>query len=166
VTSRFVIEPLDKRHDRSSFSCGNDRIDAYFHQTVSQDVRRRYATCYVATELSTGRLAGSYTLSSNSVPLTEVPAELARKLPRYPSVPAVLIGWLARHRDFAGLGLGELLVFDAIRTVAVAPIGAHAIFADAIDERAAAFYASFGFTPLIGQPNRLYLPIATVASLI
>ena len=166
MTSRFAIEPLDQRHDRSGFICGNDRIDAYFQRTVSQDVKRRYATCYVAIELSTGRLAGFYTLSSNSVPLTEVPAELARKLPRYPSVPAVLIGWLARHRDFAGLGLGELLVFDAIRTVATAPIGAHAIFADAIDERAASFYASFGFTPLIGQPNRFYLPPATVKGLV
>lgn len=166
MSVRFAIEKLDKRHDRSSFTCGNDRIDAYFRNTVSQDVRRRYATCYVAVELATDRLAGFYTLSANSVPLTDVPDELAKKLPRYPSVPAVLIGWLARHREFAGLGLGELLVFDAIRTVATTPIGAHAIFADAIDERAAAFYASLGFTPLIGQPNRLYLPVATAAGLI
>jgi hypothetical protein len=61
--------------------------------------------------------------------LNEVPEPLAKKLPRYPSVPAVLIGWLGRHSDYAGLGLGEALLFDAIKTVATAPIGAHAIFA-------------------------------------
>ena len=166
MTARFEIEPLAKTHDRSSFACGNDRIDTYFRQTVSQDVKRNYATCFVARELATDRVAGFYTLSSSNVPLTEVPAELAKKLPRYPSVPAVLIGWLARHSDFAGLGLGEALVFDAIRTVATAPIGAHAIFADAIDERASAFYASFGFTPLVTRLHTLYLPLSTAKGLI
>jgi len=153
-------------HDRSGFVCGNDRIDTYFRQTVSQDVKRNYASCFVARELATDRVAGFYTLSSSNVPLTEAPADLAKKLPRYPSVPAVLIGWLARHIDFAGLGLGETLVFDAIRTVATAPIGAHAIFADAIDDRASAFYVSFGFTPLITRSHTLYLPISTAKELI
>lgn len=77
------------------------------------------------------------------MPLTDVPEALAKKLPRYPTVPAVLIGWLGRHRDYAGQGLGEALLFDAIKTVATAPIGAHATFADAIDDQAAAFCAAF-----------------------
>ena len=166
MTARFGIEPLAKTHDRSGFVCGNDRIDTYFRQTVSQDVKRNYASCFVARELATDRVAGFYTLSSSNVPLTEVPADLAKKLPRYPSVPAVLIGWLARHIEFAGLGLGETLVFDAIRTVATAPIGAHAIFADAIDDRAFAFYISFGFTPLLTRSHTLYLPISTAKELI
>lgn len=166
MTARFGIEPLTKTHDRSGFVCGNDRIDTYFRRTVSQDVKRHYATCLVARELATDRVAGFYTLSSSNVPLTEAPADLAKKLPRYPSVPAVLIGWLARHIDFAGLGLGDALVFDAIRTVATAPIGAHAMFADAIDERAAALYVSFGFTPLMTRSHTLYLPISTAKELI
>jgi hypothetical protein len=57
------------------------------------------------------------------------------------------------------------LLFDAIKTVATAPIGVHAIFADAIDDKAAAFYAAFGFTPLIKRPRTLYLPIATALGL-
>lgn len=84
----------------------------------------------------------------------------------YPTVPAVLIGWLARHNDFAGIGLGEALLFDAIRNIATAPIGAHAVFADAIDERAAAFYEAFGFTPLLERPHSLYLPISVAMGLI
>lgn len=166
MTCRFAIEPLSKAHDRSGFACGNDRIDAYFRTTVSQDVKRKYATCFVACEQETNRVAGFYTLSSSNVPLTEVPEDFAKKLPRYPTVPAVLIGWLGRHKDFAGQGLGEVLLFDAIRTVATAPIGAHAIFADAIDDPAAAFYTSFGFAPLIERPRTLYLPMATAMGLI
>lgn len=163
---RFAIEPLSKAHNRSGFACGNDRIDAYFRETVSQDVKRRYATCFVARELTTNRVAGFYTLSSNNIPLTDVPEALAAKLPRYPTVPAVLIGWIGRHHEFSGCGLGEALLFDAIRTVASAPIGAHAIFADAIDDKAANFYAAYEFTPLIEWPQRLYLPVSTALALI
>ena len=163
---RFVIEPLTRAHERSRFACGNDRIDTYFRETVSQDLKRRYATCFVARELATDVVAGFYTLSSNSVPVNEVPEALAKKLPRYPTVPAVLIGWLARHVDFRGTGLGEALLVDAIRTVTTAPIGAHAIFAHAIDEKAADLYSGFGFTPLSGRPLTLYLPLATGLALL
>jgi len=166
VSARFAIEPLGKGHQRKAFSCGNERIDRYFRETVTQDIRRRYATCFVARDLETGQIAGFYTLSSSNIPLTAVPEPLASRLPRYPTVPAVLIGWLGRDQFYAGLGLGEALLFDAIKTVAEAPIGAHAIFADAIDEKAAAFYAGFGFTGLNDRPNTLYLPIATAQRLL
>jgi hypothetical protein len=101
VSVRFAIEPLAKAHKRADFTCGNDRIDSYFRETVSQDVKRKYATCFVAREIATDRVAGFYTLSSSNVPLTEVPEPLATRLPRYPTVPAVLIGWLGRHSDSA-----------------------------------------------------------------
>lgn len=166
MSARFVIEPLAKAHKRADFICGADRIDIYFRETVSQDVKRKYATCFVAREIATKRVAGFYTLSSSNVPLTDVPDPLAKKLPRYPAIPAVLIGWLGRHSDYSGQGLGEALLFDAIKTVATAPIGAHAIFADAIDDQAAAFYAAFGFTPLIRRPRTLYLPMATALRLL
>ena len=166
MSVRFVIEALDKKHKRADFSCGHERIDAYFRELVSQDVKRKYATCFVAREIATDRVAGFYTLSSSTVPLNDVPEALAKRLPRYPSVPAVLIGWLGRHVDFAGQGLGNALLFDAIKTVATAPIGAHAIFADAIDDKAASFYATFGFTPLIERPHTLYLPVRTALSLV
>jgi len=166
MSARFVIEPLTKVHQRSIFTCGNDRIDHYFRESVTQDVKRKYAACFVARDIATDRVAGFYTLSSSNVPLDEVPEPLAKKLPRYPTVPAVLIGWLGRHTDYAGQGLGEVLLYDAVKTVATAPIGAHAIFADAIDDKAAAFYAAFGFTPLIGRPHTLFLPIATALGLL
>ena len=166
MSARFAIEALTKAHQRKTFSCGNERIDRYFRETVTQDMKRRYATCFVARELETDRIAGFYTLSSSNVPLTAVPEPLAGRLPRYPTVPAVLIGWLGRDQSYAGLGLGEALLFDAIKTVAEAPIGAHAIFADAIDEKAAAFYAAFGFAALIGRPNTLYLPVTTAQRLL
>ena len=101
MTAAFFSEALGQ-HDRSAFTSGNQRIDGYFRQTVSQDVKRGYAACYVMVERASGRIAGFYTLSSLSIPLTELAADLTRKLPRYPSVPAVLIGWLGRDTNYRG----------------------------------------------------------------
>lgn len=166
MTFRFAIEPLSKAHDRGDFRCGVATIDAYFRQTVSQDIKRNYATCFVAREIATGRIAGFYTLSSSNIPLAEIPQDMASKLPRYPSVPAVLIGRLARDVAFRGEEIGALLVFDAIRTVIASPVGAHAIFADAIDDRAAAFYEGLGFMPLNEKPRTLFLPLAPAKGLV
>lgn len=161
VAQSFRIESLSS-HDRSAFCCGNDRIDKYFRETVTQDIKRRLAQCFVAVEIKTGKLAGFYTLTSSGIPLSEIPDDLKKKLPRHLPVPVALIGWLGRHVDFKGLGLGEVLLFDAIKAIATAPIGSHAIIVDAIDDAAAAFYREFGFVNLAaGRANRIYLPVAT-----
>ncbi len=160
----FFSEAL-ARHDRSAFTSGNERIDGYFRQTVSQDVKRGYAACYVLVEKASAKIAGFYTLSSHSIPLTELTEELTRKLPRYPSVPAVLIGWLGRDAGFRGQQIGPMLLADAITRLAAAPVGIHALCADAIDDAAAAFYREHQFQPFINRPNSFYLPMKTALAL-
>jgi ribosomal protein S18 acetylase RimI-like enzyme len=163
--SRFFSEVLGK-HNRTAFTSGNDRIDAYFRQTVSQDIKRNYAVCYVLVEKDTAKIAGLYTLSSHSVPLTEIAEDIARKLPRYPSMPAVLIGWLGRDVSFRGQDVGSMLLYDAIARVASAPIGAHAICADAVDDKAKAFYQAHLFQSFPSRPASLFLPMKTAEKLI
>ena len=163
--TRFISEALSK-HDRSGFVSGNEKIDLYFRNTVSQDVKRRYAACYVLVERENSRIAGFYTLSSSSIRLTEIPAELAKKLPRYPTVPAVLIGWLGRDANFRGQDIGARLLYDAILRVATSPIGAHAIFVDAIDEAAEEFYRKHQFVPFGSRPRTLFLPVVTALQLV
>jgi ribosomal protein S18 acetylase RimI-like enzyme len=163
--TRFHSEAL-ARHDRAAFTSGNDRIDAYFRHTVSQDVKRGYAACYVLVDKASGKLAGFYTLSSHSIPLTELAVDVAKKLPRYPSVPAVLIGWLGRDTSFRGQHVGSMLLADAITRLAAAPIGVHALCADAIDDAAAAFYREHRFQPFAGRPNTFHLPMKTARALL
>lgn len=163
--TRFVSEALQK-HDRSAFASGNERIDAYFRQTVSQDIKRHYAACYVLIEQDSARIAGFYTLSSHSIALTDLDAEWAKKLPRYPSVPAVLIGWLGRDLAFRGQAIGKLLLYDAIARLVKAPLGVHAICADAIDAAAAAFYREHQFTPFASRESSFYLPMKTALALV
>lgn len=98
--------------------------------------------------------------------LTELPAETARRLPRYPSVPAVLIGWMRRDIKFRGQQVGPLLLADANHRLAHSPVGAHAACADAIDEIAAKFYSKHQFIPLVNRPLSLFLPMKTAQALI
>ena len=161
----FFSEALG-HHDRAAFSSGNERIDGYFRQTVSQDVKRGYAACFVLVEKASAKIAGFYTLSSHSIALTELPADVSRKLPRYPSVPAVLIGWLGRDAGFRGQQIGPMLLADAITRLAAAPVGIHALCADAIDDAAAAFYREHQFQPFVSRPNSFYLPMKTALALV
>ena len=162
--TRFYSEALGKR-DRSSFTSGNDKIDRYFRTAVSQDVKRRYAACYVLVEKASDHLAGFYTLSSSNIPLTDIPADFARKLPRYPTVPAVLIGWLGRDLAFRKQSIGQMLLHDAIYRVAASPVGVYALVADAVDRAAADFYVEHQFTSVVDRPLSLFLPLATALQL-
>ncbi len=77
----------------------------------------------------------------------------------------MLIGWLGRDAGFRGQQVGSLLLADAITRLAKAPIGVHAICADAIDESAAAFYREHQFQPFASRPNAFYLPMKTALTL-
>src|SRR6266498_3659682 len=103
--AQFRIALLDSGHDRSTFTSGSAPLDRYLNTQVGQDVRRRIAACFVA--LADGdRIAGYYTLASASLLLTALPPTMAKKLPRYPTVPTVRMGRLAVDQKFQRIGLG------------------------------------------------------------
>ena len=157
----FRIEALTADHDRSLFHCGNDALDRYLQTQATQDIRRRIANCFVGVETSSGRIAAYYTLSATSIPIGEIPPESAKRLPRYPVVPAVRIGRLAVDQRFQRRGLGEALPADAAARVLRADIAAFMLVADAKDDRAVAFYRRYGFREIAGQPRKLFLSLAT-----
>lgn len=108
-----------------------------------------------------GRVAGYYTLASASLVLAELPPETARKLPRYPSIPAVRMGRLAVDQAFRGQGLGGALLADALGRSARSEIAAFAMTVDAKDQAALGFYLHHGFIPLPDSPMALFLPLVT-----
>jgi ribosomal protein S18 acetylase RimI-like enzyme len=104
-------------------------------------------------------------LSSASIALTELPASIIKKLPRYPAVPAVRLGRLAVDVSFKGQGLGSALLADAFARVIDSKFGCYAMIVDAKDETAAAFYRHHGFIPFADLPEALFLPIETAKKL-
>lgn len=112
-------------------------------------------------------IAGYYTLSQFAVRLDSVPPAIAHRLPKYPMVPATLVGRLAVAQEFRALGLGEFLLMDALhRSLALSEeIASVGVVVDALDESAAAFYRKYGFFELLAGDRRLFLPMGTISQL-
>jgi len=156
----FEFALLNGAHDRTTFNSGSAPLDRYLREQVTQDVRRRVAACFVATT-DGKRIAGYYTLASASLLLAELPASTGKKLPRYPTVPAVRMGRLAVDQGFKGQGLGSSLRADAPGRAARSEVAAYALMVDAKDDAAANFYRHHGFIALPDSPRTLFLPLAT-----
>lgn len=161
MTRGFRIEVLGD-HDRASFDSGVAELDRYFREQVTQDIRRRVSNCFVALDADAAPV-GFYTFAAASVPLAELPADITKRLPRYPSLPAGLIGRLAIDRRFQRRGLGSLLVVDAAARAIRAEPAIYALVVDAKTQDAAAFYGHLGFQRFQSQPLRLFIPIAEIA---
>ena len=159
--ARFRIRLLDAALDRSQFQSGSEPLDRYFKEQVTQDIRRRVTACFVALDQE-NRVAGYYTLASASVPLTDLPVSLAKKLPRYPSIPTVRMGRLAVDQTFKGQGLGAALLADALDRAIHSEIAAYALVVDAKDDVATAFYRHHGFIALPDTLLTLFLPLASL----
>ena len=165
--TRLRIEPLHPRHDRKGFTSGADELDRYLLQQAKQDAKHHVAAPFVLLDPPTGRVAGYYTLSAFAVEPGHLQPEIARRLPRYPLLPATLLGRLAVATVFQGHGYGELLLLDALhRTLTLAPqMATIGVIVDARDDRAAAFYRRFEFQSLPTQPRRMLLALGTIARL-
>jgi ribosomal protein S18 acetylase RimI-like enzyme len=146
---------------RRGRDCGEDALDRYFRTQVTQDVRRHIANCFVAVEAASVRVAAYHTLSAASVPITDLPPEDVKRLPRYPTVPAVRIGRLAVDRRFQGRGLGAAMFADAAARAVPADIAAFMLIVDANNEEAVSFYRRYGFRLVAGSRRTLFRPLAT-----
>jgi hypothetical protein len=104
MTFPFRQETLGEEHERSLLRCGEDALDRYFQTQATQDIRRRIANCFVAVENSTNQVAAYYTISAASISLVDLPLDETKRLPRYPTVPAVRIGRWLWIGDFMGAG--------------------------------------------------------------
>jgi len=158
------IEPLGSHHDRSGFDSGVEPLDRYFRIQAGQDARKNIAAPFVLM-LSDGTIAGYYTLSSTAVQLGELPAATVKKLPRYPLLPATLLGRLAVDRHQQGNGYGRFLLADALYRVARSEIASFAVVVDAKDDSARRFYERESFLPFPDQPMKLFRPMADIRRL-
>lgn len=161
------IVALASTHDRRNFDCGVEPLNRYLKEVATQDQRRRVAACFVVTYPESSAIAGYYTLSAFTVAATDLPAALARKLPRYGQIPCTLLGRLAVDRGCAARGVGAILLIDALRRALnhATEIASWAVIVDAKDETASRFYARHGFLSLPDAPKRQFLPMATIAAL-
>jgi GNAT superfamily N-acetyltransferase len=165
TASTWREEPIARHHDRKSFDCGTPDLNLYLERYARQNHEMGGAKTFVAVSPDApARILGFYSIAPGAIEFANVPATLTRKLGRY-DVPVFRLGRLAVSRDHQGHGLGaDLLLAAGARALAVAAeVGGVALAIDAKDEKAAGWYARFGAVPLLDDPLRLILPLATIA---
>jgi ribosomal protein S18 acetylase RimI-like enzyme len=165
-TVQYRIEPLGDHHNRAAFSCGVEALDRYLQKQAGQDASKHVAAVFVIT-LDGENIAGFYTLSAHVISLTDLPENVAKKLPRYPNVPATLLGRLAVSKSFRGRNIGQLLLLDAFKRVLAntREVASAVVAVDAKNESAREFYLRHDFIPLPSNSNRLFYPVKTIEKL-
>jgi predicted GNAT family N-acyltransferase len=161
------IEPLGKIHDRAAFYCGSEELDTYLKERASREARKHISTSFVLVEDGDNSVIGYYSLSAPRVLIDDLPEKTAKKLPRYPDVPATLLGRLAVDMHHKGRGYGEVLLVDALRRSfqAAMDVASCAVVVDSKDDQARLFCEHYGFIALPDHALRMFLPMQTIARL-
>lgn len=162
------INLLDNsKHIRSSFCCGKESLDNYIHKQASQDLKKRVSTVFVLIDEPEMNVLAYYTLSSYTVDVADLTESFAKRLPRYPALPATLLGRLAVDNNQKGKRFGELLLIDALKKSlgAAMQVASLAVIAETLDEKALSFYIKYGFKQFNQKPMKLYLPMKSIEEL-
>jgi GNAT superfamily N-acetyltransferase len=164
--SRWIVERLNRSHERADFDCGAAMLNEWLIRLAGQFDRRDLARTYVALEAGQRRVLGYYAISNHQVCYDALPEDQSTGLPII-DIPVVLLGRLAVDRTFHGQGLGEHLLIDALRRAnhISQQVGVRAVEVHALDEAAGKFYRKYGFVPLVDDVHHLFLPIQVVRKL-
>jgi predicted GNAT family N-acyltransferase len=154
-------------HIRSHFCCGEESLDTYIRKQASQDLKKRVSTVFVLTDDPEMNVLAYYTLSSYTVDVAALEESFAKRLPRYPTLPATLLGRLAVDNDQKGKRFGELLLIDALKKSldTAMQVASLAVIAEALDERALNFYIKYGFKQFGQEPMKLYFLMKSIEEL-
>jgi len=161
------IQLLEKTHIRKNFICEEDSLTEYIRKQVSQDFRKRLTTCFVAVN-NKQNVIGYYTLASESLGRELIPEKYLKQVPKNYNAPVILLGRLARDIKTKGTGLGEYLLLDALfrsYNLSNESIGAMAVVANPINEKAVEFYKKYGFEQL-PDSEKMFLPMKVIEHLI
>lgn len=157
-------EPIDKRHDRAAFDCGEPALNEFLRRYARQSHVTGGAKSFLATDDTDNKtILGFYSLSPASVAYARTPEIVRRGLARH-DVPGFRLARLAVDRRFQGQGIGGQLLLTAGKRclLAAAEVGGVVLVIDAKNENVAGWYGSYGAVALLDAPFTLLLPLATI----
>jgi GNAT superfamily N-acetyltransferase len=160
-------EAITRAHDRGAFDCGDAALNEFLRRYARQGHDQGAAKTFLAVADDTRAILGFYSLAPASLAYDRAPAVIRRSLARH-EVPGFRLARIAVHRTQQGQGLGgQLLLAAGKRCLQVAAVvGGTIMIIDAKDDRAAAWYASYGAMPLLDAARTLVLPLAIIAGLL
>ena len=155
------IQALTGSHNRANFDCGNPTLNEWLRGIASQHQQKGLSKTFVVVlDEDPTTILGYYALTVCEVRTAELPKAGSKRLPRI--APGIKLARLAIDLSMQGQRLGKLLLVNAIErsNTVSAEVGVHALFVDAIDADAAAFYRKYGFIAFPDQPLQLFLSLS------
>lgn len=163
----------------SSFSCGNDELDAFFHNDILMCAKYHHIAAYCARDISTREIIAVFTLANDAVILDDgdkddflqessmkVNEEYIPWLQKQTSFPAINIGHLGVKKGLQSRGIGERILDFVVTTFSEFNLsGCQYITVDSLNNpRTNKFYSRYGFmnqtdTDMQRPTRRMYLPI-------
>ena len=161
----FRLERLKRDHSRGRFRCGQDDVDQWLTTKALQHQEKQLTVTKVLVD-DRGSIAGYYTLATGQVDFSELPPELAKRLPRR-VLPVAILAWLGVSEGYQRQGLGRLLMAQALRDCYEAgkTFAFVAVILDCVNDAAKAFYQHWDFDALPGHPYRLFLSAKRLAAM-
>lgn len=157
------LAPYSREYDREVFDCGVDELNGFLKLQASQHQKKKL--CSITLLINEKKqVMGFYSISPFALQLSELPTKLAKKFPRDLLLPCWLIGKLALDESCKGLGMGAILLADALTKIQELSYrgGGYCAVVDAKSESVKPFYEHFGFRSIIDDGLRLYIPLNTL----
>lgn len=173
--ANLIIEPFDpEKHDRAAFSCGVEQVDNFFRKTANKLAKAGNLRVFVLAGADV-EVIGFHAINAHAIDYQELPKTYARSRPRHGSIPAAYISMIAVDRRHSGHGHGGDLLADALQRIARASesLGISVVVLDVLDDgnpdltaRRRKLYEGYGFTPFKANPLRMFLPVATIRTIL
>ncbi len=161
------IELLDKSHARDKFDCGNEALNHYLKAIARQHIQKGISRTFVLVDSEKPLdIMGFFSLSLCEVQAKKLPLRLAKKYPL--KVPGVKLARLAVAKEFQKQGIGEILMFEAMRKAYIISenAGVIGLFVDVKDEKAKSYYEQYGFVSLEDNLLEMFLPLKIINQLL
>jgi GNAT superfamily N-acetyltransferase len=155
----MLVLPLNDRHDRTGFDCGDAELNGWFAQVAKQHKEKGISSTFVAVADEAGmEVFGFYVISLAELVNTNLPVQYRKRLPT--KQPVFRLGRLATAKSHERKGIGEYMFFDAIdRLTHIAKdVGGIGLVANA-KPSAVSFYNRYGFEQMADHPRDLFLPL-------
>ncbi|HEY0279994.1 MAG TPA: GNAT family N-acetyltransferase [Solirubrobacterales bacterium] len=159
--------PLEREDTREGFRCGITSLNTWLVEHAPAADAGGSARSYVVVDEERDRVVGYYALTVASLERDEATGRVSRGMPPHP-IPAMLLARLAVDESAQGVGVGAMLLADAMqRTLLVAEeTGIRLLLVHAVNDEARSFYLHFGFEPSPSDPMNLQLLIKDVRATI
>lgn len=151
-------QPLAAAHRLGGFSCGEPTLDEWLQRRALLNQTTGARRTFVVAD-DAGQVLAYYALAAGAVSHQAAPGTIRRNMPD--PVPVMVLARLAVDQRLQGQQVGGALLRDALqRAMVVAQhIGVRALLVHALNERARAFCAHYGFVASPAHPMTLMLPL-------